>query len=115
MTLYEPSEDGGIQVIENAPVSSGPRSFFHSGGAGLQSTAGGLPPLLSNATQRLVNLMAFDCLEGKPLNSSESIISLTIGSRLREQDAVSDLGLPSLPMSLRPTVPVLRALTVGAD
>ena len=38
-TLYEPSEDGGIQVIENAPVSSGPRSFFHSGGAGLQSTA----------------------------------------------------------------------------
>lgn len=39
MTLYEPSEDGGIQVIENAPVSSGPRSFFHSGGAGLQSTA----------------------------------------------------------------------------
>lgn len=39
MTLYEPSEDGGIQVLENAPVSSGPRSFFHSGGAGLQSTA----------------------------------------------------------------------------
>ena len=38
-TLYEPSEDGGIQVIENAPVSSGPLSFFHSGGAGLQSTA----------------------------------------------------------------------------
>ncbi|MXV81788.1 beta-lactamase family protein [Candidatus Poribacteria bacterium] len=39
MTLYEPSEDGGIQVLENAPVSSGPLSFFHSGGAGLQSTA----------------------------------------------------------------------------
>ena len=38
-TLYEPSEDGGIQVIEKAPVSSGPRSFFHSGGAGLLSTA----------------------------------------------------------------------------
>ena len=38
-TLYEPAEDGGIQVIKNAPVSSGPRSFFHSGGAGLQSTA----------------------------------------------------------------------------
>ena len=38
-TLYEPAEDSGIQVIENAPVSSGPRSFFHSGGAGLQSTA----------------------------------------------------------------------------
>ncbi|MYB96493.1 beta-lactamase family protein [Candidatus Poribacteria bacterium] len=38
-TLYEPTEDGGIQVIENAPVSSGPFSFFHSGGAGLQSTA----------------------------------------------------------------------------
>ena len=38
-TLYEPTEDGGIQVIENAPVSSGPLSFFHSGGAGLQSTA----------------------------------------------------------------------------
>lgn len=38
-TLYEPAEDGGIQVIENAPVSRGPRSFFHSGGAGLQSTA----------------------------------------------------------------------------
>ena len=38
-TLYEPAEDGGIQVIGNAPVSSGPRSFFHSGGAGLQSTA----------------------------------------------------------------------------
>ena len=38
-TLYEPSEDGGIQVIENAPVSSGPLSFHHSGGAGLLSTA----------------------------------------------------------------------------
>ncbi len=38
-TLYEPTEDGGIQVIENAPVSSGPLSFYHSGGAGLQSTA----------------------------------------------------------------------------
>ena len=38
-TLYEPTEDGGIQVMENAPVSSGPLSFFHSGGAGLQSTA----------------------------------------------------------------------------
>ena len=38
-TLYEPAENGGIQVIENAPVSSGPLSFFHSGGAGLQSTA----------------------------------------------------------------------------
>ena len=38
-TLYEPAEDGGIQVIENAPVSSGPLSFFHAGGAGLQSTA----------------------------------------------------------------------------
>ena len=39
MTLYEPTEEGSIQVIENAPVSSGPLSFFHSGGAGLQSTA----------------------------------------------------------------------------
>jgi CubicO group peptidase (beta-lactamase class C family) len=38
-TLYKPAEDGGIQVIKNAPVSSGPLSFFHSGGAGLQSTA----------------------------------------------------------------------------
>lgn len=38
-TLYEPAEDGGIQVLENAPVSSGPLSFHHSGGAGLQSTA----------------------------------------------------------------------------
>ena len=38
-TLYEPTEEGGIQVIKNAPVSSGPLSFFHSGGAGLQSTA----------------------------------------------------------------------------
>ena len=38
-TLYEPAGDGGIQVIKNAPVSSGPLSFFHSGGAGLQSTA----------------------------------------------------------------------------
>lgn len=38
-TLYEPTEDGGIQVLENAPVSSGPLSFFHAGGAGIQSTA----------------------------------------------------------------------------
>ncbi len=38
-TLYEPTEEGGIQVLENAPVSSGPLSFFHAGGAGLQSTA----------------------------------------------------------------------------
>ena len=38
-TLYEPTEEGGIQVLENAPVSSGPLSFHHSGGAGLLSTA----------------------------------------------------------------------------
>lgn len=38
-TLYEPTEDGGIRVLENAPVSSGPLSFHHSGGAGLLSTA----------------------------------------------------------------------------
>ena len=38
-TLYEPAEDGGIQVIERGPVSSGRLSFHHSGGAGLQSTA----------------------------------------------------------------------------
>lgn len=39
-TLYEPTEDGGIKVLEDAPVSSGPLSFHHSGGAGLLSTAG---------------------------------------------------------------------------
>ncbi len=39
MTLYEPADCGGIQVIEKAPVSSSSLSFFHSGGAGLQSTA----------------------------------------------------------------------------
>ena len=38
-TLYEPTEDGGIQVLENPPVAKGPLSFFHAGGAGLQSTA----------------------------------------------------------------------------
>ncbi|RKU29975.1 serine hydrolase [Candidatus Poribacteria bacterium] len=38
-TLYEPTEDGGIKVLEDAPVSSGPLSFHHSGGAGLLSTA----------------------------------------------------------------------------
>ncbi len=39
-TLYEPTEDGGIKVLKDAPVSSGPLSFHHSGGAGLLSTAG---------------------------------------------------------------------------
>ena len=39
-TLYEPTDDGGIKVLEDAPVSSGPLSFHHSGGAGLLSTAG---------------------------------------------------------------------------
>ena len=39
-TLYEPTEEGGIKVLEDAPVSSGPLSFHHSGGAGLLSTAG---------------------------------------------------------------------------
>ncbi len=39
-TLYEPTEDRGIKVLEDAPVSSGPLSFHHSGGAGLLSTAG---------------------------------------------------------------------------
>ncbi|MCG9129354.1 beta-lactamase family protein [Candidatus Poribacteria bacterium] len=39
-TLYEPTEDGSIKVLEDAPVSSGPLSFHHSGGAGLLSTAG---------------------------------------------------------------------------
>ena len=38
-TVYEPTEDGGIQVLENPPVSKDPLSFFHAGGAGLQSTA----------------------------------------------------------------------------
>ena len=38
-TLYEPTDDGGIKVLEDAPVSSGPLSFHHSGGAGLLSTA----------------------------------------------------------------------------
>ena len=38
-TIYEPTDDGGIQVLENPPVSIGPLSFFHAGGAGLQSTA----------------------------------------------------------------------------
>ena len=38
-TVYEPTEIGGIQVLENPPVSIGPLSFFHAGGAGLQSTA----------------------------------------------------------------------------
>ena len=38
-TLYEPTENGDIQVMNNVPVSSGPLSFFHAGGAGLQSTA----------------------------------------------------------------------------
>ena len=38
-SVYEPTEDGGIQEIANPPVSSGPLSFFHAGGAGLQSTA----------------------------------------------------------------------------
>ena len=50
-TLYEPTEDGGIQVMENAPVSSGPLSFFHSGGAGLQSTAADLSPILPDVAQ----------------------------------------------------------------
>lgn len=39
-TLYEPTEEDGIKVLEDAPVSSGPLSFHHSGGAGLLSTAG---------------------------------------------------------------------------
>ena len=38
-TVYEPTEDGGIQVLDNPPVSKDPLSFFHAGGAGLQSTA----------------------------------------------------------------------------
>ena len=38
-TVYEPTEDGGIQVLENPPVSKDSLSFFHAGGAGLQSTA----------------------------------------------------------------------------
>lgn len=38
-SVYEPTEEGGIQEIENPPVSRGPLSFHHAGGAGLQSTA----------------------------------------------------------------------------
>ena len=38
-TIYESAEDGGIQVIEKVHASTGPLSFFHSGGGGLQSTA----------------------------------------------------------------------------
>ena len=37
--VYESSEDGGIQVIEKVHAATGPLSFFHSGGGGLQSTA----------------------------------------------------------------------------
>ena len=50
-TLYEPSEDGGIQVIENAPVSSGPLSFFHSGGAGTAIDRLRLSPFLPDVAQ----------------------------------------------------------------
>ena len=52
-TLYEPAEDGGIQVIKNAPVSSGPLSFFHSGGAGCNR----LPRIIS-ASARCCSTMA---------------------------------------------------------
>lgn len=38
-TVYEPTEDHGIQVLENPPVSKDSLSFHHAGGAGLQSTA----------------------------------------------------------------------------
>ena len=51
-TLYEPTEDGGIQVLKDAPVSSGPLSFFHSGGRGFTINRCGLPPLLPNVAQR---------------------------------------------------------------
>lgn len=38
-TLYEPTADGGIQVLENPPVAKDKLNFHHAGGAGLQSTA----------------------------------------------------------------------------
>ena len=50
-TLYEPTEDGGIQVLENAPVASGPLSFFHSGGADCYRPPR-LPPFLPDVAQR---------------------------------------------------------------
>ena len=37
--VYEFGEDGELQAIENIHAATGPLSFFHSGGGGLQSTA----------------------------------------------------------------------------
>ena len=37
-TLYEPTEDGGIQVVQEVVGENGPLSFYHNG-IGLQSTA----------------------------------------------------------------------------
>ena len=37
--VYEFAEDGNLQQIEKVHAATGPLSFFHSGGGGLQSTA----------------------------------------------------------------------------
>ena len=37
--VYEFAEDGKLQAIEKVHAATGPLSFFHSGGGGLQSTA----------------------------------------------------------------------------
>ena len=37
--VYEFGEDGALQAIEKIHAATGPLSFFHSGGGGLQSTA----------------------------------------------------------------------------
>ena len=51
-TLYEPTEDGGIQVLENAPVSSGPLSFLPFWWRRTAIDRRGLPPFLPDVTQR---------------------------------------------------------------
>lgn len=37
--LYRPADDGGLQVVETAPLGAGPQRMFFSGGGGLFSTA----------------------------------------------------------------------------
>ena len=100
--VYEFGEDGELQAIEKVHAATGPLSFFHSGGGGLQSTA----PDYLRFCQMIRNggeLEACGCLEERRLNSSRWTIFLRDGSPIREPDPGSGLGLPLLRMSLKRT------------
>ena len=111
--VYEFGEDGELQAIEKIHAATGPLSFFHSGGGGLQSTAADY--------LRFCQMVLNDGeLDGVRLLGRKTVELITIDhisndwQPKRGLGQVLDLGSLLSPMSLKRTRSVPWALAVGA-